>query len=191
MIAYTIDEALKTPELEQVILATEDEKIALVAKSYGVQVITLPPELSREATEHTALHVLGQLAREEYHPDAVAILPPNSPFRRADHITEAINTMMLFEVDSVISVCQDLKSHYQHGPWGLAPLLGEKRLRLEKDTLYEGNSAICLSRVEVISQEGLLGNKIGHILMSREDSLHIASELDFWAAEGRLRNETG
>jgi len=187
LLAYTIDEALKTPALDRVVVTTEDEKIATVARRSGAKVTLCPSQLALEGIQHTVLHVLGQLAVEGFHPDAVAILPPNSPFRRADHITEAINTMMIFEVDSVVSACQDLKPHYQHGPWGLAPLLGEKRLRLEKEALYEDNGAICLSRVEVISQEGLLGNRIGHILMSREDSLYINSEFDFRLAEQMMK----
>ena len=133
------------------------------------------------------LHVLDRLAEDGFHPDGVALLPPHSPFRKAQHIAEAIDTMLLFPVDSVVSVCQDVKSLYQHGAYGLTPLFEKKLLRLEKETLYEENGAIYLSRVEEITQGNVLGSKLGHITMTREDSIRIDSEFNFRLAEQMVK----
>ena len=188
-IAYTIEEALRAPALNRVILAIEDERLAPVAGRYGVEYILCPSRLARQEIQHQVIYVLEHLANEGFFADVVAILYPNSPFRKADHIAEAINTVMLFPVDSVVSVCEDNKLHYQHGPWGLVPLFEKNSLRLEKEALYEDNGAIYVSRAKAITENGFLGSRIGHITMTREASVYIESDFDFRVAEQLVKDE--
>ena len=183
LIAYTIEEALKSQSLDRVVCTTEDKKIASVARDYGLEVILRPQEYTKGSIEHSVLHVLEKLRKDSFTPDAVVILYTNSPFKRAEHITETVNTLMIFGVDSVISICEDLKFHYQHGSHGLIPLFEKRFLRPEKEALYEENGAIYASRTGVITENSFLGKSIGHITMTREESIHIDSEFDFWVAE--------
>ncbi len=191
LLAYTIEEALRTPALDRVVLTTEDENVASVARSYGVEAIMRPLELAGMAIGHSVLHVLQELRKEAFHPDVVAVLPINSPFRKNEHITEAINTLMIFEVDSVVSICEDRSLHYRHDAEGLTPLFQKGVLRRQQDALYRDNGAIYLSRSGVITEDELLGSRIGHITMTREQSLHIDSEFDFWLAEQMVKDEIG
>ncbi len=172
--------------------STEDKGIAEVAQSYGVEVIIRPSELTKAYVEMTVLYILDKLKEKDYQPDIVAILHVNSPFKKAEHIAEAINTLLIYDTDSVISVGEDRKFHYQHDTYGLRPLFQKRLLRLEKETLYEENGAIYLSKRDVVTEENFLGTKVGHILMTREESIHIDSEFDFWLAEQMLeRNRDG
>ena len=191
LIAYTINEALSTPVLDRVVLITEDEGVAAVARQYGVEIKLLPSGLARRELQHMVLYMLEQLADEGFSADIVAVLSPNSPFRKADHITEAVNTMMLFPVDSVVSVCQDNNYHYRHGPCGLVPLFKKNHLRREEEALYEENGAVYASRVTAIDEDGFLGNRIGHIVMTREASVYVGSEFDFGMVRGLVNDEIG
>lgn len=190
LIAYTIDEALKTELLDTVIFTTEDEKIAEVASKYGVEIILRPEELSKPKTSivPTINYVLDRLKKNGYEPDVVVLLHVNSPLKKEEHITEAINTLLIFGTDSVISVCDDLKFHYKHATNGLQPLFEKRLLRLEKEALYEENGAIYVSWTNAITMENFLGERIGHIVMTPEESVHIDSEFDFWLAEQILKN---
>jgi CMP-N-acetylneuraminic acid synthetase len=191
LIAYTIEEALKTDSLDRVIFTTEDEEIAKTARGYGVEVMMRPPELARGYVERTVTYILDKLAASDYEPEIVAMLHVNSPFKRAEHITEAINTLTIYDVDSVISVCEDRKFHYQHDTYGLRPLFEKRLLRLEKEDLYEENGAIYVSRKDVITDRNFLGQRIGHILMTESESTRINSDYDFWLAEQLVRKGTG
>jgi CMP-N,N'-diacetyllegionaminic acid synthase len=191
LIAHTIEAALKTELLDRVIFTTEDKGIAEVAQSYGVEVIMRPPELARGYVERTVPYILEKLEEADYHPDIVALLHVNSPFKKAEHITEAINTLIIYDVDSVISVCEDRKFHYQHDTYGLRPLFEKRLLRLEKEDLYEENGAIYVSRRDVATAENFLGKRIGHILMTGEESVRINSEPDFWLAEQLMNKGEG
>lgn len=192
LIAHTIGEALKTEMLDKVIFTTEDKRIAEVAQNYSVEIIMRPSELTKAYVEKTVLYILDKLKEKNYQPDAVAILHVNSPFKKAKHIDEAINTLLIYNTDSVISVCEDLKFHYQHDTNGLKPLFQKRLLRFEKESLYEENGAIYVSRSDVVNEQNFLGTKIGHILMNREESIHIDSEFDFWLVGQMLgRNRDG
>ena len=182
LISYSIEEALKTELLDRVVFTTEDESVAKVAANYGVEIIMRPPELARGYAEKSVLFILDNLKKSNYQPDIVVVLHINSPFKKAEHITEAIHTLTIFDVDSVLSVCEDHKFHYQHDIYGLRPLFEKRQLRLDKEELYEENGAIYVSKREVITPESFLGKSIGHILMTGEESIRINSEYDYWLA---------
>ena len=187
LIAFTIEEALKTEMMDKVVFTPEGKNIAEKALNYGVEVIERPSELTKGGIERTVLYILDKLKKENYQPDIVTVLYINSPFKKAKHITEAINTLLIYDTDSVISVCEDLKFHYQHDTHGLKPLFQKRLLRLEKESLYEENGAIYVSRSDVVTEQNFLGERIGHILMNAEESIHIDSEYDFWLAEQRVK----
>ncbi len=191
LIAYTIEEALKTELLDKIVFTTEDKGIAELAQNYGVEVIMRPPELTRTYVEMTVFYILDKLKEANYDPEIIAILHVNSPFKKAVHIAEAINSLLIYDVDSVISVCEDRKFHYQHGTHGLKPLFQKRLLRLEKEALYEENGAIYVVKRDVVTEQNLLGKRIGHILMTEEESIRINREYDFWLAGQLVKREKG
>jgi len=87
LIAYSIRAAVSCPGLSRVLVSTDSEHIAAVAREYGAEVPFLrPPAISGgqaligDAIHH-ALAVLGE--REAYHPDCIVVLFPTHPFRKA------------------------------------------------------------------------------------------------------------
>ena len=191
LIAYTIVEALKTELLDKVVFTTEDKRVAEVAQNYGGEVIMRPAELAKGYVERTVLYILDKLKEVGYHPEIIAILHVNSPFKKAEHIAEAINTLLIYDVDSVISVCEDRKFHYQHDTYGLKPLFEKRLLRLEKEDLYEENGAIYVFKRDVATDQSFLGKTTGHILMTEEESVRINSEYDFWLAGQLAKRKKG
>jgi CMP-N-acetylneuraminic acid synthetase len=85
LIAWTIEPALAAGLLDRVIVSTDDEEIAGVARSYGAEVPFLrPAQLARDDTPSidVVLHVLDRLASQDgYVPDLVLLLQPTSPLR--------------------------------------------------------------------------------------------------------------
>jgi CMP-N-acetylneuraminic acid synthetase len=126
---------------------------------------------------------------EGYRPDLVVILHILSPFLRAKHITEAIDTLLLYQTDSVIGVCQDMTFHWRRGREGLEPVGYQKRLlREEKETIYKENGAIYVVKAASVRAGGFLGQRISHIEMSNYESLRLQTDFDFWTAEQVIRS---
>jgi CMP-N-acetylneuraminic acid synthetase len=192
LLAYTVEEALKAKLLDRVVVSTEDPEVAEVARRLGADVPFLRPrELARSSVsvEEVVRHVLSRLEEGEgYSPELVAILHILSPFLRAAHITEAIDTLLLYQTDSVLSVCQDLTFHWRRGREGLEPVGYQKRLlREEKETIYKENGAVYVVKASSIRSGGFLGQKISHIEMSTQESIRLQTDFDFWTAEQLLR----
>jgi CMP-N-acetylneuraminic acid synthetase len=129
------------------------------------------------------------LEKEKYSPDIIVVLHVISPLKKAEHITEAINTLLIFGVDSVISVCKDLKFHWKPGMHGLTPLYEKRLLKQDKETLYRENGAIYVTKREVLERGDVIGKSVGHITMHENESVHIDSEYDFWLAEQILKRK--
>ena len=85
LISYSIAVALASRRITRVIVSTEDEEIAEVARACGAEVPFLRPQnLARDDSSLDAVHdhVLDTLARREgYFPDALCTLMPTHPFR--------------------------------------------------------------------------------------------------------------
>ena len=142
LLAHAIKEALQTPGLDRVIVSTEDPEVAEAARQLGADAPFLRPrELARSSVsvEEVARDLLVRLKEQEgYEPDFLAVLHLISPFLRSQHVTEAIDTMMIYRAESVISVCADISFHWRRGKDGLEPVGYQKRfLRDDKETIFK------------------------------------------------------
>ncbi len=94
LIAWTIEAALQSQELDRVIVSTDDREIAAISRRFGAEVPFIRPlELALDASSHVdvVLHAIEWLAEhEQYDTEHVVLLQPTSPFRIADDIDGAL-----------------------------------------------------------------------------------------------------
>lgn len=111
--------------------------------------------------------------RLDFWPDVVAILNVHTPLRRAEHVTEAIDTLLVHDVDHVVSTYEDHELHFRYGRLGLEPInpAAAAGIALERQALFTGNGAIHVSWRDAIRRGGLHDGRLGHVVMSRIDSL--------------------
>lgn len=133
LIAYSIAAGLAAEMVSRVVVSTDDEEIAAIARCYGAETPFLrPAELSQDHTADLPVfqHALDWLAEHEgYQPEIVVQLRPTSPFRRVSHIDQAIYRLLERpEADSVRTVCLPFQNPFKMwriGPEGyMQPLLG-------------------------------------------------------------------
>lgn len=106
-------------------------------------------------------------------PDIVMILDIYSPLRRPEHIREALDTLLIHEVDQVVSTYEDQEVHFRHGRYGLEPINpgASKGLRLERQALFASNGAIQVFWRDALPLATPFDGRIGHIVMSRTESI--------------------
>ena len=187
LIYYTLSEASKTVLLDKIVLVANDKDLLKYGRSFTrVMCMVRPDELSlpNSRIEPTVNYVLRLLKKKSgYAPDAVMLLYPHAPLRKKMHIEKAIDTMVIFNTDSVVSVCEDANFFYRHSEWGLKPLFKKRLLRLERDALFRENGAIYLSKIKAIKKDNFLGDKIGHITMLPQESIKADSQFNGWLIE--------
>jgi len=106
LIAYTIEDALSTTEISEVIVSTDSSEIAGFSENSGATVIRRPPELSGDtaSAESALLHSLDIMKERRGHdPGLVVFLQATSPLRPPGAISEAIQTLSREGADSLFS----------------------------------------------------------------------------------------
>ncbi len=200
LLAYTAEAARDSKRLGRTVLSTDDADIAHAGKGLGLEVPYLrPPELASDDAPMLAVvqHMLRHLEQDGgYRPDAVVLLQPTSPLRRAEHIDEAIDILLSTGGDSVVSVVT-VPHHYN--PVSLMCLVGQRLApyvegplvlrRQEKPKVYARNGPVVLvTRREVLlAKDSLYGDDCRPYFMSDEDSLDIDTPLDLELAEFFLK----
>lgn len=118
LIAYAIETALASRNINRVIVSTDDRKIAHVALKHGAEVPFIrPKKLAQDFTPDILVfqHVLKWLkTNESYCPDLIVQLRPTCPLRKAKVVDEAIRMMLRHpEADSLRSVCLAKQTPYK------------------------------------------------------------------------------
>lgn len=184
LIDYTLETALEVPAIDRIFVSTDDpDVVAHCEELDGVLASMRPPKLSHGHNLH--FDVIADAVRRlendyKIHPDVIVDLDVNAPLRRAEHIQEAIDTLILYDADSVVSVYEDKNIHLTHGEYGLEPLNPHmrKRLVIEREALYTDNLAVKVYWRDVLAHGDVYGKKVGHIVMPEEDSFKIESEFE-------------
>ena len=109
LIAWSIAAAKHSSLVTRVIVSTDDEEIAAVARAWGAETPFLrPSEFAQDKTTDLPVfeHALGWLAENEnYHPEVVVQLRPTSPIRPITCVDDAIRILLQHEdADSVRGV---------------------------------------------------------------------------------------
>ena len=118
LIAFSIAAGRQSPPVTRVIVSTEDEEIAGVARACGAETPFLrPADLAQDDTPDLPVfeHALSWLADHEgYHPEVVIQLRPTSPIRPRDCVARAVETLLAHpEADSVRGVVPSGQNPYK------------------------------------------------------------------------------
>lgn len=196
LIAYTFEAALASKALNRTILTTDDAEIAALGGEYNIEVPFMrPAELSHGSAvlEDVIKHALDWLkGNESYTPDAVVLLQPTSPLRRAERIDEAIGIFEEKDVQSLVSVSppvehpcdmvsfKDDKMTFLFEREGF--LVGKQRG--EYPDYYFLNGAIYIFKTEALFKYGSrFGKTVFPYLMPQIESIDIDSLDDLKIAE--------
>ena len=107
LISYSITEALKSKYIDKVLVSTDDEKIASVAKEYGADVPFLRPERlasDKAKTIDAVLHAIDFMNQNGDKYDTFVLLQPTQPLRTMEDIDGAIEKYMDNNCTPLVSV---------------------------------------------------------------------------------------
>lgn len=107
LLEYTAESALASLSLSRVILSTDDEEVAEVGLRCGLEVPFLrPAELATDDTPMLPVvqHAVRWMEQLGERVDAICLLQPTNPLRRAKDIDGCIELLMQSEADAVVTV---------------------------------------------------------------------------------------
>jgi CMP-N,N'-diacetyllegionaminic acid synthase len=116
LIAWSIEQAKACSDITRVIVSTDSNDIANVARQYGAEVPFMRPiELANDSAGKWGVWQHALAACEEHyreHIDILVDLDCTSPLRDVDDISKAIRQFRDSRVDAVFSVCEARKNPY-------------------------------------------------------------------------------
>ncbi len=118
LIAYSILQALASKWINRVVVSTDDEEIAQIARQWGAEVPFIRPAWCAEDMSpdiDVFRHALNWFSdQESCIPELVVHLRPPGPVRRVEHIDEAIELLLAHpEADAVRSVSLARQTPYK------------------------------------------------------------------------------
>lgn len=144
LIAWSIAAGRQAKTVTRVIVSTDDEEIAAVARRFGAETPFLrPSELAQDHTTDLPVfeHALKWLAENEgYQPEVVVQLRPTSPIRPRDCVDKAVKILLSHpDADSVRGVV--LAGQNPHKMWRLTDENSPMKNLLDVDGIDEPYNA--------------------------------------------------
>jgi CMP-N-acetylneuraminic acid synthetase len=197
LIAWTIEAALAAEGISRVVVSTEDEEIAAVARQCGADVPFMrPAELATDDAPGIApiLHAAQQLPQHE----AILLLQPTSPLRGHRHIEGLLAVARSGASPSVVSVSEVR----EHPAWMFRRAADGRLERIERTeganrrqdlpALYSLNGAMYWVRTDWLRrEEKLVGIETLGFVMDEQSSVDIDTPLDWRLAELLLAERRG
>jgi CMP-N,N'-diacetyllegionaminic acid synthase len=202
LLAYTVEIALQSKLLSNVMVSTDDEKIAVVAKSMGVKIPFLRPiELAKDDTPtlDVILHTLEWYQKNNCFFDAVCLLQPTSPFRTLEFLDKAIEKFIESGCDSLVSVQKVPHEYNPHWTFeeneqgNLKIATGETEIisrRQELPIAYHRDGSIYLTKTKVLlTEHSLYGKSTTFIESDPKGYVNIDTMEDWKKAEEMIQNK--
>lgn len=187
LIEYTIEAAKRCEYIDEIVVSTDSEKIAKVAKKAGAKVPFLRPDELASDTARTIDVVLFtieqlKLIGQEY--DIVVLLQPTSPLRDEDDICGAIEKYVSCNMKSLVSV-----SEVSESPILMRQIVDETHMekllninstirRQDMAKYYMVNGSIYINKIEELNSDTSLNDNVIPYVMDRSHSVDIDDDVD-------------
>jgi len=204
LLVWTAEAALASKRLSRTILSTDDAAIAAVGRAAGLDVPFMrPAELARDASPTLPVlqHAVAALEANGERYDAICLLQPTNPLRRADVIDACID---LFESSSADSVVTVLPVPAEHNPHWVYFAQADGALRLSTGeaapiprrqdlprAFHREGSVYVMRRDVLVEQNSLYGARVLGFELDPARSINIDTLADWARAEAALARGNG
>lgn len=206
LIAWSIEQALAVNRIERIIVSTDSEEIAAVARAHGAEVPFIRP--SQLAQDHSPewmawRHALEFLQQQEGRmPEVMVSIPATAPLRLPLDLERCLDEYERGEADMVITVTAAHRSPYfnmvkmnEDGTVALVipPQSGISR-RQDAPVVYDMTTVAYVANPGfVLSRQGVFEGRVRAVIVPEERALDIDTLLDFQIAECLMgsRSNTG
>ena len=188
MIVYTIEEALKSKYITDVIISTDCKEIEEVALKYGAKSHFLRPEFlasdSAKAIDNY-IYTTDRLNNEfGYEIEKFVVLQPTSPLRLVEDIDGAIELFTKKNADSVISYTEEhhpIEWHKYISDEGKFENIFEEKLlnRQDMKPSFFPNGAVFVFSCDLIKQNQYYSDNSYAYIMPRFRSIDVDTLEDF------------
>jgi CMP-N-acetylneuraminic acid synthetase len=201
LIAWSIEHAKKVKSIHRVIVSTDSNEIAKIAKKFGAEVPFLrPKEISKDDSPEWMAwrHALSFLKETEGGmPEIMISIPATAPLRRVVDIKNCLNLFKKGNVDTVIAITKARRNPYfnivkkkQNGYIDLVSRPTKKIYRRQDSPLvYDMTTVAFVTDPQFIMQnKSIFNGRVKAVEVPVDASIDIDSLFDFKMAEFFFKN---
>lgn len=181
LIYYSINNAMKSKYITDVIVTTDSEQVKDIASQMGVKYKSRDSNLCGD--DVTLDSVIEDAIPDNKKWDYIVTMQPTSPTLRVETLDSAIEYTIKYDLDTVISAI-----NAPHLSWGVRD--GKKvpnyEKRLNRQYLppcYMETGAFVISKAKVVTKDTRIGNKVDVFELPENESLDIDTFSDLQNAE--------
>lgn len=195
LLAWTLEAVAQAQTAFRLVVSTDDDDIASVARGLGSEVVQRPAELATDVapTEPALLHVLDELDGAG-DADHILLLQATSPIRRPGTLDRAWEAYRAGDADSLVGVVP-VAPFLWRGPLSAAtplydPLRRPRRQDLtDRDLLFRETGSLYITRTDALRETGCrVSGAVLAFALHQDEGLDV-DDLDDLAAARRLLGE--
>jgi CMP-N-acetylneuraminic acid synthetase len=193
LLHWTIQTALDSGCCGEVMVSTESEEVAEIARQAGAKVPFIRPEyLSKDPYEvyDVCAHAVGEYEKLGKTFDTLVLLLPTSPFRAVEDIQETLQTFIAKQASFAVSVsafeCNLFSAHVIDEDQKMTVMFPEyfTMETRKRPKPYQINGAVFVADIQALKeQKTLYGDNFYAYVMDWKRSVDIDTETDFNFAE--------
>ncbi len=187
LISYVIDACLQADGVDRVVVSTDHEDIARVARECGAEVPFMrPAELAGDLVtlDPVVWHAVTTLEAAGGPPiDVVLTVQPTAPLLSPQTIERSVRTLVEGGYDSVLMIREHRHLYWRRVNGRYEPMFAKRVNRQELEPLYTEMGSVFASRRDIMTPTNRLGANIGHIISPDDEVLDIDTEIDLMLAE--------
>lgn len=204
LIGWAVAHARAVSRVRRVIVSTDSDAIAALAREAGGETPFLrPEELARDDSPEWLVwrHALDYLkSADGRYPDALLVVPTTSPLRAAADLEKCLDLFGSGGADVVITVTEARRSPYYNmvtlDADGGARLVnrapGGPHRRQDAPPVYDMTTVGYVARPEFVMQHpGMFAGRVRAVVVPQERALDIDSPLDWTIAECLAARQEG
>lgn len=199
LLAYTRDAARASGVIDRLMLSTDSEAIAKLARQLDIEVPFMrPADLAQDDTPMLPVmqHAVQVVEEAGWPVEIVVLLQPTSPLRKPGHIAAAVEQLQTGNCDSVVSV---IEIPHLYAPQKALKVKGDvlefwlpsdgrritRRQQLEAAYAREG-TVYAMWRDVLMEKNSLYGDRCQPLILDAEESLNLDDPTDWQRAEQQL-----
>lgn len=196
LLAYSIQCALGSKYIGRVIVSTDSERIAGVAKENGAGVLMRPENLASDSSPEILSWKHAITSYQATLGDVFISLPATSPLRTSMDVDHGIERFQKGECDVLFGITPSNRSPYLNMVTVNAsnllevviPGVGAKR-RQDVPRTFDVTTCVYIAQAEyILNTENIMDGRVGYTEIPNEHSLDIDTEYDLYLADLILRH---
>lgn len=202
LIAWSIEVAKKIDRVSRVIVSTDSEEIANVAKEYGAEVPFMrPDELALDTSPEWLVwrHALSYLSNNESSQiDGLVVIPATAPLRAVADVENCLDVYEKGEVDIVLTVNKAHRNPYfnmiVNDDKGFSSLVMPPNSniirRQDAPVVFDITTVAYVVRPQFVNDsDSIFAGRVKSVCIPQERAIDIDTMLDFKIAESLFKHQ--